>query len=85
MGRTTYMGFYVDWFIEFACFAADPIAFASSVSIYVGMFLYINAMVEDVKMRLSSINFNESAGEQDPMNIWSMYVAEIDLHVEIIK
>lgn len=85
MGRTTYKGFYVDWFIEFACFASDPILFTSSASIYVGLFLYINAMVKDVKMRLSLINLNDSADEGHPANIWSNYVPEIDLHVEIIK
>lgn len=77
IGRTCYLGFYIDWFIELTTGAACVIIIAINGSIYVGIFLYINGMVKDLKMRLSS--------ELSPVRPWSIYIKEINHHVEIIK
>lgn len=59
-----------------------------TATIYVGMFFYINGMVGDLKTRLASINEDSAAGRThlvlQPDAIWSIYVQEIEFHIEII-
>lgn len=53
---------------------------------YIGMFLYIHGMVEDLKMRILSINADflpETSAKKQ--SLWLFYVREIDLNVQIIK
>lgn len=60
---------------------------SSSGSSYIGMFLYINGMMSDMKMRLNSMNNNSMEAQQKPSSSvekWSIYVREMDFHVEII-
>lgn len=55
-------------------------------SMYVGIYLYINGMVKDMKMRIMSIDTNAViVSQHSTMSIWSTYIQEIELHVEIIK
>lgn len=87
MGRDNYIGFFIDCAIEFyGCFSAFVVIHLSG-SAYVGIALYINGMVKDMKMRIMSINDHSSNTSVNPINqmkTWSAYVQEIDFHIEII-
>lgn len=84
IGRTSYVGFFIDWFIELICFATVLLILIASGSIYIGISLYIIGMVEDLKMRIPSID-SDFVAQLNPASVWSIYVKEIDHHVEIIK
>lgn len=81
IGRTTYIGFYVDWALSAIPSLAYFITFITCGSMYVGAFIYINGMVAEMKMRLKSI---DSANVTHTLKKWSIYVGEIELHNEII-
>lgn len=80
IGRSSYLGFYIDWLLELIAVAADAVTLAINGSICVGIFLYINGMVDDMKTRISL-----AAAELHPLNTWAILESEIRLHVEIIK
>lgn len=86
IGRTSYVGFFIDWFIVGVCSAIQIIIITTTGSMYIGIFLYIHGMVEDLKMRILSIN-TDILSEKGPtkQNTWPFYIEEIDLNVEIIK
>lgn len=84
IGRASYVGFYIDWIVEVLGFVADVTIITTTGTIYVGIFLYINGMVEDLKMRVFPIDA-DFIGDIIPVDIWSIYVHEINLHAEIIK
>lgn len=89
LGRSNYIGFYVDCIIVVAGGAADFAAILLFGTIHAGFSLYINAMVKDMKIRLEAIKDLQSPDEpRQPlyrMKIWSSYVREIKFHIEIIK
>lgn len=78
------MRFYVDLIAEWIAVAADMIIVVVNVTIYVGIFTYINGMVKDMKIRLLSINA-DFVGSLRPVERWSIYIQELNLHNEIIK
>lgn len=87
LGRTGYIGFLVDWSIGatsvWVCFMAMTVA----ASVYIGIFLYINALVADLKQRVQAIDVFSSSKPRQPMDhlkTWSIYLQEIELHIEII-
>lgn len=87
-GRTNdYTDFYLDWAIELFSNVVSSTILIASTSIYIGLFLYINAMVKDMKMRNMSIG-SDSMGKPPKASInlekWSIYVQYIEFHVEII-
>lgn len=88
MGRTTYIGFLVDWFLDMIFIIANFISFNITASIFVGIFLYINGMVKDMKTRFTSINDDFAACRAQQISqsneIWSIYIQEIELHIGII-
>lgn len=64
--------------------ASCGIIMIANGSIYVGIFLYIDGMVKDMKVRISSRGVDAKA-ELYPLNIWTVYSQETDLHIAIIK
>lgn len=86
LGRTTYIGFFVDWLIQVATVLAAFVAIVLSVVSYVGLFLYINGMVDDLKMRMGLIEDNSSwtTSSLSQNKLWSTYVQAIDFHVEVL-
>lgn len=64
--------------------AVDMTVTMANISIFVGIFIYINGMVKDMKMRLSAANL-DSVGDSSSINIWTIYEQELNLHNEIIK
>lgn len=87
LGRGNFIGFYFDWAIDATSSLSNYVVVSSSGSSYIGMFLYINGMMRDMKMRLNSMNNNSMEAQQKPSSSvekWSIYVREMDFHVEII-
>lgn len=85
MGRTTYIGFYIDWFIEVCANMASLIIIISSGSLSIGIRLYINAMVKDMENTLNNDDFpTESSSSSDRAASWSTYFRGIEFHNEII-
>lgn len=76
IGREGYVGFFIDWVIELACLIADILSMIASGSLYVGIWLYISAMVKDMKMRM--ISFAECAPEQSTSSTCQMPILSID-------
>lgn len=78
MGRTTYMGFFVDWTLNWLFVVAPFLILNTTSSIYIGIFLYIDGMVKDMKMRLM-------LSEDEPKESKVMsYVQEIEFHIKIV-
>lgn len=75
--NNVYLVFFVDWLFEAIALVVDFIILNLLASIYTGMFLYINAMKRDMKMR-----FDVSLSAKN--EAWSIYIEEIKFHNEII-
>lgn len=86
LGRTNYVGFFVDWSIQsVAIIGCFFVVLASGIS-YVGIFLYIHGMVADVQKRLESIGdgvTTQTTGSSS-VQMWSIYRQQIDFHLKII-
>lgn len=57
-------------------------------TIEAGIYLYINGMVNDMKVRIEANNLDSSDEPHQSlhqMKIWSNYVREIKFHIEITK
>lgn len=88
IGRMSYIGFFIDWALESITAIANFSTMVLAGSISVGIFYYVNTMVDDMKIRTQSI------GEDLPrkpkcrawgdLKIWPIYVQEIDIHNQII-
>lgn len=78
-----FIGFYFDLILEAVSSIANFVAIISSGTSYIGIYLYINGMMKDSKGRFMAIDLKSSNGS-DQENIWTIYVREIRLHVEII-
>lgn len=86
LGRSSYLGFYVDLAFEWIVVASDITILVTNITIYSGIFAYIHGMVDDIKMRLSSTNPDVGeASRARPLEYWFIYVQELSLHNEIIK
>lgn len=85
LGRTNVIGFYIDCFIVVGGAMANFTAIFLFGTIHTGIFLYINGMVKDMKMRINAINVDSSEKSHDSMKAWLNYVREIRFHIEIIK
>lgn len=88
-GRATYIGYFIDWLLDSIFVAANLVILTLSTSMYIGIFLYINAMVKDMKMRFSSIDDSLSIEPNRTKippsdRIWLIYEQEIEFHIEII-
>lgn len=85
LDRSTYIGFFVLWLMDLVLLAPSILLILMSASIYIGTFLYINAMVNDLKGRLAAIVTNEPDKQQPtPDKIWPIYIQQIELHIDII-
>lgn len=93
MGRGSYIGFFVDWFIQAIACTSDFVVIILNASLFVGICFYINAMVTDMQMRTMPMKKKpnnrgwtleppESLSQKDA---WSIYVEEIEFHNEIIE
>lgn len=78
MGRSTYIGFFIDWTLNWLFVVAPFLILNTTSSIYIGIFLYIDGMAKDMKLRLL---LNENEPTQSKV---SSYVEEIEFHKEII-
>lgn len=83
-----YIGFYVDWFIQALSTADKFLVFVMSTSIYIGISVYILAMVKDMKMRMLTIdedlNTKKPHLKSQQMGKWAIFVKEMEFHIEII-
>lgn len=83
-----YIGYYVDWFIQALSTAVKLVAFVISLSIYIGISVYIIAMVKDMKMHMLTIdedlNNKKPRLKSQQMERWAIYVKEMEFHIEII-
>lgn len=85
MGRDTYTGFYCNWiFVLFSLTGASLIVL-SSATIYIGMFLYIDGLVRDLKMRLLAVADDFSIGSLNLERNWLIYVHEIKFHIQVFR
>lgn len=84
LGRESYFGFFVDWFIELIAEVMCLIVFVTSATLYIGLCLYINGMVMDMKTEMACSNFILDK-KIDLPNYWSTYAMTIDFHCEIIE
>lgn len=82
MGRGTYFGFAVDWFIVSTAVASCYVVFITAALIYLGLCLYIKGMVMDMKAQLRCLR---SAEKMNQANRWAIYLKEITFHNEIIQ
>lgn len=84
----TYCGFYFDLVCEALSTVANYVGIISSGSSFIGIHLYINGMMRDMKMQFTSIkkHFKDQPSESlKRMEIWSTYVREINFHNEILE
>lgn len=80
-GRDKYYGFAVDWLIELLSIIAGFIGYITVGSFYVGLCLYINGMVTDMKIKM----VNKSSSDYlDGTRFWMVNVKEMMFHAEII-
>lgn len=79
LGRQTYFGYYVDWFIEALGSFIYTLSILCTGSIYVGIYLYINGMAEDLHGTLKRLDQAEAE------DLWPTYVEEIRFHSEILE
>lgn len=84
MGRATYMGFFVDWFIELMCTFLLNIILFLSMFISIGICLYINGMVNDIKMRLMPLGNDATNDALQQKRTWAIYVQEMNFHIQTI-
>lgn len=88
IGRTTYIGFFIDWLIESSAGMLVDVIVILSASFYIGTFLYINGMVTDMKIRVSSIDAESTLDQRHrltPTEKWQIYQEEIQFHIAIIE
>lgn len=90
MGRTNYIGFFLDNLMEFVGTIGCFMTIISSASIYIGIFMYINGMAKDMKMQLFLIASNSAENSRQPMKNkdnenWTMLIQAVELHVEMIR
>lgn len=79
LGRETYFGYYVDWSCEALGSFSYNICFIPTGSLFVGMYLYIDGMADDIQATLKQLDQAEAEC------MWSTYVNEIHFHNEIIE
>lgn len=87
MGRDNYMGFFVDWSIEVIATTTGYMTVILSALFYIGMYLYIDGMVNDMRMELMPNrpdSFKKPRHPLDQRKKWSIYVRQIEFHIEII-
>lgn len=83
-----YVGFFIDLFFELCATVASSVTLIASVSLYFGLCWYANAMVDDLKGQMRTINERILAAkltdEQNGMGILLAVVGEIRFHHAII-
>lgn len=79
LGRQTYFGYYVDWLHLVFSVVPYCLIFTIIGSVFVGIYIYILAMVEDLQAILRRIEHTK------PECMWPTYVNQIRFHNEICK
>lgn len=85
LGRTTYIGFFVDWLLEAFSISVGFLIESASTSMFIGILYYISAMISDLNARIMSVNgcaAKESL--QQRKALYSTYVDEMEFYTEII-
>lgn len=81
-----YVGFYTAYLVQFIAMLGNSVSICASVSIFFGMFFYINGMTEDLKVaivRIAGVGPEKSAHQTD--TLWQAYVGQITFHSEVIR
>lgn len=97
IGRCSYIGFFIDWLFGLLSLSSSFLIVILSASITIGIYLYINGMVDDIKVKMKLIDdicpirptqlphLGEGYAQRSvQQNIWAIYVEEIRFHLEII-
>lgn len=80
--------FYANWFIQFATTSGCFIAVVASMSFYIGVCSYMEAMINDMEQRLKdsdTIVKDASINGSAVVNIQPIYVEEIQFHSDILE
>lgn len=86
LDRPDFASFYTDWFIQLIALSGNSISVCASASAYIGMYLYIDGMFQDITMAVRSIHGPQSEPSlKEESATWPAYVEEIKFHMEIIK
>lgn len=80
-----YLRFAFDWLIELLAIIPGAIVIVMTGSLYSGLCLYINGMVADMKASIPNSAFDSHLRSNQPVEYWSIFVKEIDFHIEIIE
>lgn len=84
VARANYIGFFVDWIIELIGNCVAYAMIIATASIFIGLHLYINGMMQDMRIRLTMRAIDGDSTEE-PTQMWPTYVEEIQFHIEIIE
>lgn len=80
--------FYANWFLQFATTSGCFIAVVASMSFYIGVCSYIEAMVNDMEHRLKDADTfakDASINETAVVNVQPIYIEEIRFHSDILE
>lgn len=88
IGRTTPVGYYIDWFIEWFAGKAYFTIIATSASFFGGMCFYTTGMVDDLRLQIGEIDQiikNESHGRFNHNKIFPKVRRSIQFHCEVLE
>lgn len=80
-----YIGHLCDVMIQFCASTTHLIAVMTATSFYLGMCLYINAMVVDMEDQINAIEPILSQKKDHRIQISLIFIREIRFHCEIIE
>lgn len=88
IGRTTVIGFYIDWFIEWFAGKGYFTIMTTSASFYGGMCFYISGMVNDFRAQLQGIDkliLEKRNGQLNESEVRKRFRRVIHFHSEIVE
>lgn len=87
--RKTYLGFFVNWFIEMVSVVGYFTFFTTAGLLYICFYLYLNGMVQDLSMQMTEDNgqLDELAqtNEIGTVNASLNFVRAIQFHNDILE
>lgn len=88
IGRTTYVGFFIDWGFDTVSSIAYGVILTTSGSLFMGVSYYIHGMALDMRIRMRDLDARMIADKMDQRQIqrrWMDYISIIRLHNDIIE
>lgn len=82
-GRTNCIGFLIDCVVQLMSSLSGYAIILLSGSSYLGIYIYVNAMVRDMKRELMPIE-NGSSVDLRLRENWKIFKRAINFHIEII-